>query len=230
MITDYSSEKLALCICTYQRPQLLRRLLDDIHRQTRLPNLLIIVDGDPRTGEILPICREHTGLSTIYIPSNHANLPYQRYLGWRAACASGEYDFLLYLDDDLRLTHPDTLLGLMKPLGNIDVVGVTAPCLAGGPEKFAGNQMLQDRAEPREDHPLTMALGASGQQQPGGLTPSGERLLPAVASTRTTLRGCTDELCFSVSPWSRMPVFRRIYSPLTISVVEWGKTPFCHTG
>ncbi len=74
--------------------------------QPVLPAALVIVDGDPGSGEVRAMLGTHDILKKVptwWIPSNHANLPYQRYLGYRAAKCFGEVQFLVYLDDDLRI-------------------------------------------------------------------------------------------------------------------------------
>ena len=97
---------LAVCIPTYRRPQLLRQLLHDLGRQTVSIDRLIIVDGDPASGEVprTVAAALYRARELCYVPSNHANLPYQRFLGWKAAAGAKS---LLYLDDDLRLLHPE---------------------------------------------------------------------------------------------------------------------------
>ena len=162
-----------VCIPTYQRPALLLGLIHDLTRQTALPGELIVVDGDAGSGETLQalqadeICRS---IATCYIPSNHANLPYQRYLGWLAAKRHG-YEVILYLDDDLRAGDPKTVERLVQPLlSQAGWSGGTAVI-----EYSLGN-------EGKENHqPLAKLVdrfGAARDLSPGDLTPTGIRAMP----------------------------------------------------
>lgn len=166
--------RLALCIATYRRARLLCGLLAEVAQQTVQPDVLVTVDGDPCSGEVcralggIPLPREW---KIIYVPSNHANLAYQRYLGWRAAQGC---QWLLYLDDDLRLRRRDALEKVLAPLGweGRNVVAVTAEVEA--PEPWQG----------RDGRPSGLAawlverLGSGRRVQPGGLTASGHRRAP----------------------------------------------------
>jgi glycosyltransferase involved in cell wall biosynthesis len=120
------SIRLAICIPTFRRAGLLRRLLADLGRQTISPDRLIIVDGDPASGEVPQTLMSLPPLAgeLLYVPSNHANLPYQRFLGWKAAADAA---WLLYLDDDLLVSRA-SVERLVHPLGGSfgRVVGVTA--------------------------------------------------------------------------------------------------------
>ena len=79
--------RLAVCICTYQRLALLGRLVADLLGQGRRPDALIVVDGDPASGQARSVLEESAGAGVriVYQPSDHPNQPYQRYLGWRVA-------------------------------------------------------------------------------------------------------------------------------------------------
>jgi hypothetical protein len=92
-----TSLHLAVCIPTYRRPHLLRLLLGDLGLQTVSIDRLIVVDGDPSSAGVRTTIETLPGVARelLYVPSNHANLPYQRYLGWRAAGGAGR---LLYLE------------------------------------------------------------------------------------------------------------------------------------
>ncbi len=109
--------------------------------------------------------------AVIYVPSNHANLAYQRYLGWRAAAGC---EWLLYLDDDLRLHNESALEKVLAPLGweGGKVVAVTAQLQA--PEHGLG----------RDGKPsgltawLVERCGSGSCVPPGGLSASGHRRVP----------------------------------------------------
>ena len=173
-----------ICICTYKRPHLLKLLLDDISNQSVQPDCVIIVDGYPKSGEVLQSLTErkfHSRWRVFYIPSNHGNLSYQRYLGWRTAKLYGS-DILLYLDDDLRIFQTDAVEKTLAPIivKTGDVCGVTGIIDFGDHAKFGKNEVLADRVQISKGKRLLLVrwLGASRRESPGGLSPSGHRLIP----------------------------------------------------
>jgi glycosyltransferase involved in cell wall biosynthesis len=174
----------AVCIPTYRRPQLLARLVRDLVQQTVKPDVLIVVDGDPSSREVESLLEDSKcGLlwRTTYVPSNHANLAYQRYLGWLAAKRE-KVQVLLYLDDDLRIVQPDAVEKVLLPLVRGEgVVGVTAQIEVGSPEgKLSHAPILLDR-ERQAGRLLSVVVRRFGSKvPPGELTPSGNRRLPEV--------------------------------------------------
>jgi GT2 family glycosyltransferase len=174
---------LAICIPTFKRPQLLYNLLNDLEGQNIRPNFITIVDGDPGS---LAVMRMLFSLSLGempiigYVPSNHANLSYQRYLGYRVA-RDFNAKYLLYLDDDLRIHQRDAVEKTIKPLfwPDQNIVGVTAHLTFGGISKFSGAAVLIDRARGGgKSSRLVRWFGTSRKVPPGGITPAGQRRPP----------------------------------------------------
>lgn len=174
--------RLAVCIPTYRRPHLLRLLVGDLGRQTRTVSRLVVVDGDPASGEVARVLREAApphGAEVVYVPSNHGNLSYQRYLGWRAAAGC---EVVLYLDDDIRVAQADAVERVVAPLARpgTGVVGVTAHLRFGDVSGLGGEGALLDQhrlaraGKPR----LVRWLGSARRIEPGGLSPSGHRRMP----------------------------------------------------
>jgi glycosyltransferase involved in cell wall biosynthesis len=168
---------LAICIPTYRRPGLVKRLLADLAQQTLWPEQLIIVDGDPLSRDARAVA-ESSGFdisSVTYIPSNHANLPFQRYLGWRAAARQR---WLVYFDDDLRVPDKDALEKLILPLEALpgEIAGVTAriefPNRTTGPARRSSKRMVR----------LADLLGSARCAAAGDLTPVGYRKDPRPTS------------------------------------------------
>lgn len=98
---------LSLVICTYRRPQPIRRVLEAITRQTRVPNEIVIVDGSPgeETEKVVKMlqCREILpSLRYFRVPPEHRGLTRQRNYG--IARANGE--IIAFLDDDT-VPEPD---------------------------------------------------------------------------------------------------------------------------
>lgn len=168
--------KIAICIPTYKRPHLLKLLLEDILQQNLLPDYFIIVDGDPKSGDVYEMLQGiQTSIPINYVPSNHGNLSYQRYLGWRAA-ANLEVDILIYFDDDERLHQTNVLQYLITPFVSPNVVGVGCQIRFGlsTDGSDAGNMRAGIKHQPR----LVKILGNSRYTYPGDITPVGHRRKP----------------------------------------------------
>jgi glycosyltransferase involved in cell wall biosynthesis len=174
------SENYALCICTYNRIELLKLLLLDIQRQTIQPCALIIVDGNPGSNQLLMLLNgmQFAGKTKIiYAASNHANLPYQRFLGWRIFKSIG-CEILMYLDDDLRLLNCTVIEDLLMPFSWSErtVRAVTAITISGKDWLY---DEISDHNEKKDAAGKLIGLfGDSRKFSPGELTPSGNRLMP----------------------------------------------------
>ncbi|PKO04181.1 MAG: hypothetical protein CVU41_18440 [Chloroflexi bacterium HGW-Chloroflexi-3] len=173
----------SLCICTYKRVFLLKSLLEDLSRQSKQPDNIIIVDGDPKSKEILSLLTSEIWPKTwkiLYVPSNHSNLSYQRYLGWKKA-SQLKSDYLIYFDDDLRLSQKNIIEKIITHLiENNDVVGATTEISMG---EFAENQNQYKILIDRKPKSLMIVnalkmFGGSSKIKPGGLSPTGNRILP----------------------------------------------------
>jgi glycosyltransferase involved in cell wall biosynthesis len=177
--------KLALCIPTFKRAYLLRLLLDDVAAQTVRPDKLVVVDGDPASGEVRDVLAQHlphAPWSVVYLPSNHANLAYQRYLGF---LATGDHELLLYLDDDLRISDAAALEQLVVPLLQPNSTYVAGTARIRYPAELGQAEgAVRDRIEDSRRGPglLTRWLGASHSTHPGGLTAVGNRIAPNASS------------------------------------------------
>lgn len=167
-------------VCTYKRTSLLIKLIEDLFAQSRQPDRLILVDGDPSSGEVRKVVLNHPMNNRIrYVASNHPNVAYQRYLVWRAATES-VCDVLLYFDDDLRLPDKETLSQIAGFLnGETDVVGVTVPLAVGPDAVFRGHEVvLETQRSKSQTSWIVRAAGSARHIPPGGLAPSGHRRLP----------------------------------------------------
>jgi GT2 family glycosyltransferase len=172
----------AIIVPTFERSQMLAQLCEDVICQTTPPLCLIIVDGNPISGEVLNCLGDWTkrrSLPVHYVPSNHANLPYQRYLGWRVGVET-EAAVLLYLDDDLRVFDRDAVSKLAEPLlvPGSNVVGCTAEIAFGDSPVTAMSEVLKNREQShgRWMSWLVRTFGSSHNLHPGCLAPSGHRV------------------------------------------------------
>lgn len=169
------SSNVFVCICTYKRPILLQKLIEDLLSQTARFNKIVIVDGDPSSEQVIGILREYDNLSFVYVPSNHPNVSFQRYLGWKVAKESNA-EILLYLDDDMRITQKDAVELLLGPL-EVDegkIVGTTAPII------FPTNSVDIGRPGPNRNRFLSKLKSFSWNKKriPGSLTSTGIRIPP----------------------------------------------------
>lgn len=173
----------SICICTYKRPNLLSLLINDLANQSLVPEQIIIIDGYPSSNSVFKILKENNFLDQIkitYIPSNHGNLAYQRYLGWRVA-KENDVNLLLYLDDDLRIYSKDELSILIEPFSWQweKIVGVTTVTINKENDILNTSEILLDQFlnKPNKEF-FVKNFGSSKKIQPGGLAPSGQRVLP----------------------------------------------------
>lgn len=168
----------SICVPTFKRPRLLKLLLADICNQSINVNQIIVVDGDPGSGQALQTLSEiGIKVSNIYVPSNYGNLSYQRYLGWRVARDLNS-DVLIYFDDDQRILQSDVIDWLIKPFTTArddSVVGVG--CFSRVPT--TGHDPTMEHLVRRfKSHWLTRTFGASALMRltPGEITPTGHRI------------------------------------------------------
>ena len=115
----------SICIATHRRPQQLRVLLDDLTRQQRLPQEVIVVDNDAAesareivnaamtAGAPFPIHYAVQALKNISLTRNHT-----------VALAQG--DWLAFIDDDER-APPDWLKKLLDAASRFSADGVLGP-------------------------------------------------------------------------------------------------------
>ncbi len=174
----FLSGSLTVCICTYKRPELLKKLIIDIINQTFQCGILIIVDGDPTSGvvkNLLASFKSKNNPQFFYVPSNHANLAYQRYLAWKMSTVNNP-EFIFYFDDDLRFCDHNTLSRLLQLLQIQGVVGVTAKTSSSDIDRFKNEPALIDRAT-NSTWRLNNSF-SNRDKKPGGFLPSGNRIPP----------------------------------------------------
>ena len=171
----------ALSIPTYKRPSLLRLLIQDVAMQSCRPSSIIIVDGDPLSNDVRDMLMELKGLGEWeirYVPSNHPNLSYQRYLGYLAA---KDHELLVYLDDDLRIADAQALSILLSPLTDSISGFVAGTAVIRFPQDIGSiDGAVRDRIHDSRLTPSAMVrwFGASASTAPGGMTPLGNRVPP----------------------------------------------------
>lgn len=95
-----SSTKLNIdvIVCTYNRPDKLTQLVNQLLTCNPLPNKIIVIDSSDEHNRFYS-----TNELVKTIVSSHKNQPYQRFLG----CHSSNANYLLYLDDDMEIISLD---------------------------------------------------------------------------------------------------------------------------
>jgi glycosyltransferase involved in cell wall biosynthesis len=121
--------KISVCICTFKRPDLLKRLLEAVARQ-KTDGLfdvnVVVVDND----------RAESAKETVAMFARTASVPAAYWveptpniaLARNKVVKHADGDFLAFIDDD-EFPDPDWLLNLFKTCESHNVAGVLAPVL-----------------------------------------------------------------------------------------------------
>ncbi|PKO09636.1 MAG: hypothetical protein CVU40_10100 [Chloroflexi bacterium HGW-Chloroflexi-2] len=165
-------QNFCICIPTYQRDDSLILLLKQLMEQSLLPDCIVIIDGVPNadnTSTVLDNLKNvnlRIPITQIYLPSNHANLPYQRFLGYKFAHQKN-YELILFIDDDISLLQKDSIFSVMKPLlDNPQIFGVSTNI-----------SFEVSKKQPKNVSSFIIEkLGSSKKYIPGDITPSGNRI------------------------------------------------------
>jgi len=142
------NESVAVVIVTFNRADLLTRMLDGLAAQTRVPDAVFVVDNasTDHTREILTARREHPGLP-LQVTHTEENLGGAGgfRLGVRLAHAAG-HDRIWLVDDDV-VPAPDCLEVLLAE---------DEPCLAAIREDLAGRLVEKAAIEFDLSNPLAI--------------------------------------------------------------------------
>lgn len=114
-----------LVICTYRRVPQLTRLVRALLDQTLQPARLIVVDSSPNHEDVRrALCGTvptAAGMPVLLVSSSHANIAYQRWLGYKTA----QGDLLAYLDDDVVPLATNMLQRLVELFADDRVAGAS---------------------------------------------------------------------------------------------------------
>ena len=153
-VTEEIRSENVVVICTKNRPQHLRSLLESVCNQSELVDAVVIVDAS--TSEASQVVSSHfTGkLNLTYVHSEIASLPVQRNYALRLV--RDRYTFVHFFDDDVIL-HPTYFEYVCAGFAqDLDVVGIS------------GNNVCADPAR------LSLALRLTGNgAKPGHLSRAG---------------------------------------------------------
>lgn len=116
--------RLSLIICTYQRPDALKALLNSVSKQTRLPDEVLVIDGsnDLKTSSILNSMQFPFPFSYYWVEKEHRGLTKQRNYGLNRVADVTE--LVSFLDDDLILQEDYFEQVLITFENNEKVIGV----------------------------------------------------------------------------------------------------------
>jgi succinoglycan biosynthesis protein ExoM len=116
-----------VCVCTYKRPQLLKRLLTDIAAQdaTELFTVSIIVVDNDSLGSAAPVVSDFSATSGV--PIQYCTEPLQNIAVARnKAIENAKGEFVAFIDDD-EVPSKRWLITLFEALHKYDCAGVLGP-------------------------------------------------------------------------------------------------------
>ncbi len=128
-VADTRAAHICVCICTYKRAVLLRRLLNELSRQETAGLFtfsVVVADNDEsRSAEpVVDAARCELGLAIRYCVEPRQNIALAR----NKVVANADGDFLAFIDDDEFPAH-DWLLRLFNACTDYKVDGVLGPVL-----------------------------------------------------------------------------------------------------
>jgi len=118
---------IAVCICTYKRPDFLKRLLTDLGRQRTdgaFTYSIVVADNDEaRSGE----AAVQEVIATVPVPVRYCSEPSRGIARARnKVIENSEGDYVALIDDD-EFPEPDWLLNLLRTYRRYQVAGVLGP-------------------------------------------------------------------------------------------------------
>lgn len=103
--------KFSLIVCTYERADSLKRLLDSVKKQSLYPDEILIIDGSVGRGTELMLRENHfKNLKYFRVDEEKRGLTRQRNFGIDKC---GPNEIICFLDDDI-VTEPDYFFHLIK--------------------------------------------------------------------------------------------------------------------
>jgi glycosyltransferase involved in cell wall biosynthesis len=122
-------EQITVCICTYRRPHLLRRLLEELSRQETegvFDFSIVVVDNDREESakQVVTSFTLTSPIETSYLREPTPNIAMAR----NKAVKNAEGDYLAFIDDD-EFPAKDWLLVMLSTCKVYGVAGVLGPVL-----------------------------------------------------------------------------------------------------
>ena len=118
---------ISVCICTYKRPLLLKRLLDALYNQktgSRFTYSIVVSDNDADKSaeEVVSKFRRHSEIDIVYCLEPRQNIALTR----NAAIRNSSGEFIAFIDDD-EFPNDDWLGMMMQVLSEYSADGVLGP-------------------------------------------------------------------------------------------------------
>ncbi len=105
-----------IIITTYNRPNFIKSLVQEINNSFLLPKNIIIVDSSDKENKEI-----QTQKLVKYIRSSHKNQPYQRFLGLNLV----KSEIVVFFDDDVKILDKNLFNYSIKAISEKGVVGAT---------------------------------------------------------------------------------------------------------
>lgn len=227
-----STEKLphiSVCICTYKRPELLRRLLKDLNTLKSdgmfTYSIVVVENGDSTGGKA--VVSEFAASSAI--PVTYCAEPRQNIaLARNKALENASGDYIAFIDDD-EFPTPEWLLTMLRTCNKYQVDGVLGPVEAHF-EKGAPSWVVKGGLFDRPPHPTGLRLNSSQTRtgnvlmkremvvnetqpfDPEFLAASDQVFFKKMMSRGRTFIWCAEAVVYEVVPaarWKRSFLIRR---------------------
>jgi succinoglycan biosynthesis protein ExoM len=156
---------ITVCVCTYKRPHLLKRLLEDLNRQRtggRFTFSIVVTDNDKLRSAEQTVTEYSRGgrIEAIYCVEPEQNIALAR----NRAVSSAKGDFVAMIDDDEFPVH-DWLLSLFQTCLAHDVscvLGPVEPQFEREPPAWVKKAGIFDRPNPKTGVVLTWQEARTG--------------------------------------------------------------------
>lgn len=156
---------ICVCICTYKRPQYLKRLLEELRRQdTRglFSYSIVVADNDQSQSakEVVSEFGASSAIKMVYCVEPHQNIPLTR----NKALENAEGDYIAFIDDD-EYPISNWLLTLYKSCleyGVDGVLGPVKPCFEEQPPKWVIKGKFCERPAHKTGHIIDWQEGRTG--------------------------------------------------------------------
>jgi glycosyltransferase involved in cell wall biosynthesis len=109
-------KEIDVVIATYNRPQKVLALVNEINNIKDIPKKIIVVDSsDIHNNELLKVS------NVIYITSRHKNQPFQRLLGSQYSTS----EYILFIDDDMKLINKNLFENISDSFSKPEIIAIS---------------------------------------------------------------------------------------------------------
>jgi succinoglycan biosynthesis protein ExoM len=117
--------RVSICLATFRRNERLRAVLDDLAKQTRLPDQIVVVDNDPEGGARV-VVEEYRATGVPFAVDYEVQAEPNIALTRNRTCELASGDWLAFIDDDERAPQ-EWLRNLLHAAETFQADGVLAP-------------------------------------------------------------------------------------------------------